>query len=141
MSSVSSKIGFPAIQSFWEDFLNDHWFNRFGKEELPAINVQEKPENYLIEAALPGYKKEDVMVSVENNVLTISSNKSSEKEDKSENFTRKEWSATKFKRSFSLPLNADEENLKANYSDGVLQIVIPKKKVEESASAKKIVIH
>lgn len=77
-------------------------------------------------------KKEDFNIEVEDNVMKLSVNKSSENEEKEENFTRKEFSYFNFQRSFTLPKNVvDAEKVKANYKDGILSIVLPKQEQKE----------
>src|SRR5688500_1295164 len=96
---------------------------------VPAINIKEEKNNYKIEMAAPGMKKEDINIDVDNNIITISSETESEynsdddkKENKSEGYSRREYNYSGFSRSFSVPDNADTENIKAKYENGVLQL-------------------
>ena len=99
--------------------------------DMPAVNVTENENNYTIELAAPGLNKEDFEVSVDDGVLTVSSEKERSNEDGKGDYKRREFSYTSFKRSFNLPRNLDAENIKAKHENGVLYIELPKKEVEE----------
>ena len=97
---------------------------------LPAVNVKETPDSFIVEMAAPGMKKEDFKVELNNNVLTISSEKQQENEQKddSHKYTRKEFSYQSFQRSFQLSREAvDADNIQAKYENGVLHLTIPKR--------------
>ncbi|MEQ8910327.1 MAG: Hsp20/alpha crystallin family protein [Vicingaceae bacterium] len=118
---------FPSV--FSDFFDDDNLFERnYLKPALPAVNVKENKNNFEIELAAPGMKKDDFKVDVDNGVLSISSEKEESSEETEENYTRKEFSYSSFKRAFTLPDNVDNENIKAKYSDGVLGITLKKKK-------------
>jgi len=87
--------------------------------------------------AAPGMKKSDFVVNIEQNVLSISAEQQNEVNVEGKNFTRKEFSFQSFQRSFTLPESADQENITANYVDGVLKIKLNKKK--ESISKSKVI--
>ncbi|WP_128547521.1 Hsp20/alpha crystallin family protein [Larkinella soli] len=93
---------------------------------VPAVNVKEDDKAYHIEVAVPGLKKEDFTVNLENNYLTIASRQEQSNEEKAENFTRKEFSYSSFQRSFRLPKNVNNEQIQAAYTDGILKIELPK---------------
>ena len=105
---------------------------------IPAVNTREDENNYYIEVDLPGIKKEDVEISLKDNVLTISGERKFKNEVKEEDYYKIESAFGKFSRSFTLPENADIENIEAKAENGVLEITIPK--VKEDKKAKKIVI-
>jgi HSP20 family protein len=96
---------------------------------LPAVNVKETADSFEVEMAAPGMKKEDFKVELNNNVLTISSEKQNEHEEKEgEKYTRKEFSYQSFQRSFTLAKEAvDADNIQAKYDNGVLRLLIPKR--------------
>jgi HSP20 family protein len=101
-----------------------------------SVNVKENQQNYDIELAVPGMKKEDFKISLDRNILTISSEQKAETEENNENgkYTRREFNYSAFSRSFTLPSQVvDAENIAANYADGILKIMIPKKIKEENA--------
>ena len=97
---------------------------------LPAVNIRETGANFEVEMAAPGMKKDDFKVELENNELRISSERRSETENKKdERYTRREFSYQSFQRSFMLPQNVvDVDHIHASYEDGVLRLVIPKKR-------------
>ncbi len=96
---------------------------------IPAVNIQESDENFIVEVAAPGKLREDFKIELENDVLTISSeNKKEIKEgEKAKKYTRKEFSYSTFKRAFSLPDSVDNGKISATYNNGVLEISLPKK--------------
>ncbi|HEX5169304.1 MAG TPA: Hsp20/alpha crystallin family protein [Cyclobacteriaceae bacterium] len=125
-------------RSDWPSLVRDSWLsdffdgNRFLDSDImqrsvPAVNVVEKDNLFEIELAAPGLNKKDFNVTVDKGVLTISAQKEDSKEDKGKNFTRREFSFTSFSRSFALPENVNEEDIKAHYEDGILQLQILKK--------------
>jgi HSP20 family protein len=147
MNTYSKKD--PFISQ--EDHELDQLFSRdilgYTKKELsslestlPSANVDETEKDYTIELAIPGMKKEDLNVELRRNVLTISSEKRNEKEEKDDvkNYVRKEFSYQSFKRSFTLPDSADENSVKASYHDGILHIEVGKKMVEAPNQPKTI---
>jgi HSP20 family protein len=95
----------------------------------PAVNIRDNEENFKVEMAVPGMKKEDFNIDLENNILTISAEDRAEEESKGENgnYTRREFRYSAFKRSFTLPEAADGDKIFAGYKDGVLEITIPKR--------------
>ncbi len=124
---------FPSIPSFFDDFFTRDLFdwsstnNAYGSS-LPAVNIKEDENNFEVEVAVPGANKDDFKIELENNVLTVSSEKEAENQTDEQNYKRREFRYTSFKRSFSLPENkVDGEKVKAKYIDGVLHITLPKR--------------
>jgi HSP20 family protein len=108
---------------------------------IPAVNISQTKDAYKVEVAVPGMKREDFKVEVENDVMTISAESQEEKEDKGKKYTRREYSYNAFSRSFVLPEGVKSDDLKATYKDGVLSIALPKTEVDKKrAVAKQIVI-
>lgn len=105
---------------FTKDFLlDDKW--------VPAMNIKETEHNYKIDVAVPGFDKKDFDVNIENGILNISAERKIEKDEKLEDFTRKEFNYSGFTRSFTLPENVNEdEEIKANYKNGILKLVLNK---------------
>ncbi len=104
---------------------------RRGQEDTPAawspsVDIVEDDKEFLVKAELPEIKKEDVHVSVQNNVLTIQGERKTEKEEKGKRFHRRERSYGSFTRSFSLPEGTDASKVKAEFKDGLLQVHLPK---------------
>ena len=109
--------------------LMDEIFNDFSKSSntLPAVNIKENEASFVVEVAIPGLSKEDITINVENNILTIASEKQQESDESNEKYTRKEYSYRAFKRSFNLPKDRiNAEAISANYTNGELIISLPK---------------
>jgi HSP20 family protein len=106
---------------------------------VPSVNTREGEYAYHVEVDLPGIKKEDVDISVDGNVLTITGERQVKDEVKEEDYYKVESKYGKFSRSFTLPEKVDVEDIHAESSDGVLEIVIPKLK-EVEVKPKKIQI-
>lgn len=132
--------------SFMEDFFDDHWSgqgNGFDTgTRIPAVNVKESDEEFEIQVAAPGMEKEDFDINVENNTLSISAEQQNENEQKNEKgrFTKREFSFSSFKRSFSLPETVNDEDIKANYENGILKLSIPKKEEARPKPPRQIAI-
>ncbi len=130
-----------AFPSVWEDFFNNELFNypavMSKGTTIPAVNISENDKEFVVELAAPGMKKSDFIVSIEQNVLSISAEQKNEVNEEGKNFTRKEFSFQSFQRSFTLPESADQEKIEANYVDGVMKIKLNKKK--ESISKSKVI--
>ncbi|MGH1437742.1 MAG: Hsp20/alpha crystallin family protein [Lewinella sp.] len=105
---------------------------------LPAVNVKETEDDYAIELAVPGLKKEDFKVEINEGILTIAAERKTENEEKKEGYTRREFSYTNFTRRFTLPETADETNISASYTDGILALNLPKKEEAKPQPARLI---
>ncbi len=103
----------------------------------PCVDVSETKDNVIIKTELPGISKDDVKVSVQDNILTLSGEKKQEKEEKDANYHRMERSYGSFSRSFTLPTSVQPDKVKAAYKDGILRITLPK---SEEVKAKQIPI-
>jgi HSP20 family protein len=132
----------PALSRMLENFLTDvpSIFGTNYAQTMPAVNVRETNDAYFVDVAAPGLKKDDFKVNLDNDVLTISSEKESKKEENEVRFTRREYSYSAFERSFTLPYTAEAEKMEAKYENGVLGIKIPKKEVAIKKPAKQIKI-
>ncbi len=102
---------------------------------VPACDIYETHKEIVVKAELPGLKKEDVFVTIENNVLTIRGERKFEEEVKRENFHRVERNYGEFLRSFTLPTFIDANNILAEFKDGLLLVFLPKR---EEAKPKQI---
>lgn len=101
----------------------------------PAVDIYETGSEIVVKAELPGIDRKDITLHLENNVLTLKGDRKFEKETSEENYQRIERSYGGFSRSFNIPSMVDEEKIRADYRDGVLKIVLPKK---EQAKPKQI---
>lgn len=122
-----NNLVFPALMN---ELFKPDWFG--GMENLskniPAVNIMDNEKDYVLALALPGRKKEDFNIEVDDNILSISAEVKADNKNEVSNYTRKEFGLAAFKRSFTLPETIDEENIKASYEDGVLRFVLPKRK-------------
>ena len=93
---------------------------------IPAMDLVEGPEQFVLRADLPGMKQEDVSIEFEDNVLTISGERKSQHEERDEGFHRVERAFGAFSRTLTLPKGIDPEAIDARFEDGVLEVTIPK---------------
>jgi HSP20 family protein len=140
---------FSSLPSLLNDLFTDDWFDsstgnwRSAGATLPAVNVRETNDSFLIEVAAPGMKRDDFKVELDNSVLTISSEIESNREEKDNNgkFTRKEFSYQSFQRSFTLPENKVEGGkISAKYTDGILHVMVPKREEAKVQPARQITV-
>jgi HSP20 family protein len=120
------------------------WSNRhFSSTEttLPSVNIKESTDEFEVELAAPGFVKDDFNIELNNDLLTISSEKKTENETKEgQQFARREFSYQSFSRSFTLPNTADSDKIKAKYENGILKVSIPKKAEAKPRPTKQIAI-
>lgn len=116
----------PAFNDLFNRFFENEFVN---SDYVPATNINETDENFELSMLIPGIKKDQVNISLEDNLLTVSAEV--EKKEEDENGWRKEFTFQSFNRSFRLPKTVDAEAIKAEQTDGVLRIQIPKKKEEQ----------
>jgi HSP20 family protein len=110
---------------FGKDFLAD-FFDSSSNKTIPEVNVLENENDFKIEVAAPGLEKKDFKIDLNNNVLTISSEKEAKNVEENEKYIRREFGYSSFRRSFSLPENINQEKIKAEHKNGILMITIPK---------------
>jgi HSP20 family protein len=144
---------FPALfdDLFTKEVEHYHGLPRNGEgrlnNTLPAVNIKETANSFIIELAVPGMEKENFNIELKNKTLTISAKKEDKKEDASTSsatetkdeakFICRQFGYQNFSRSFTLPEETtDSENLSANYNNGILNVVVPKK--EKADSVKQI---
>ena len=128
-----------------DDAFKNDWLGGTTKEKsiginVPAVNIIESEETFALELAAPGKAKEDFLIELDNDILSISSeNKNSEdKMAEDRKFTRKEFNYASFKRAFNLPDSVDSSKISASYTNGVLEINLPKKE-EAKVQAKRAI--
>ncbi len=121
-----NDVLFPTLMN---EIFKPDWFGGMDnfKTYVPAVNIKENEKDFELQLAVPGRKKEDFQIEVNENVLTISSETKSEENVENENFTRREFSFASFNRAFTLPETIDEDKIKATYVDGILTFKLPKK--------------
>ncbi|WP_341835666.1 Hsp20/alpha crystallin family protein [Chitinophaga pollutisoli] len=130
MKTLSSKPDtiFPAL---WDEFFSG-WLDTNGKKNkpfltVPAVNISEDKDAFKIAMAAPGMKKEDFRIDVSDDLLTISAENESQQEDKKDNYRKQEYSFSSFTRSFQVPESVVASKIEAKYTDGILEISLPKK--------------
>ena len=128
---LGNRFFTPRLFDFGDDFFN-------GSVAPPPANINETNKEFQLDLSVPGMKRDDFKVDVENGILTISSEKEEEKNEDGKNCCRREFSYSKFSRSFSLPENIDENNINAKYDNGMLKVTIPKKEETISKPKKEI---
>lgn len=137
-----SLIRFNPSRDLWKvrtdlDRLFNQFFNRAYESEdypevdwSPRLEIAENDDNFIINVELPGMKKQDVSIALQNDVLTLQGDKKVEKSDKGHNYNLCERHYGKFIRSFRLPAQVNGEKIDASFKDGVLSLTLPK--IEES---------
>jgi HSP20 family protein len=135
---------FPSV---FDDFFKpwNEWFDNGGSltrtATVPSVNVVENEQNYNVSVAAPGLKKEDFKIDLKGNMLTISSEKEEQKEEKEGKYNRKEYNYSSFSRSFTLPEDVNKDQIQAKYEDGVLNLTLPKKEeVKKKVENKQVTI-
>lgn len=128
MKTLEKINPLTSLKSIIEDFWNtDGFFHQpIFANNYPTVNILDKNGTYEVKVSAPGFKKEDFKVAVENGLLTITAETSAEKKEEKENYVRKEFSTSSFSRSFRMPDNITQDQIKANYEDGLLNINIAK---------------
>lgn len=133
----------PELGNLFNNVFRNEFFNSDVAGDdlntLPAVNVKENEDSFIIEVVAPGFKKENFEVSVENEVLTISATEEEKKEEKKDNYTKREFNYSSFTRSFHLPKDmVDESTIKGNYKDGILEVYLGKKEEVKPKPARMI---
>ncbi|MFP3981594.1 MAG: Hsp20/alpha crystallin family protein [Desulfobacterales bacterium] len=130
----------PTLQDRINRVFDDMFPTTEGREDMglfewrPMVDTYEKDDHIVIKAELPGVKKDDISIDVNNNVLSIKGERKDEEKVDEENYYRQERFYGKFQRAFTLPDNVDTDNIEANYNEGVLEVKVPK--TEESKTRK-----
>ena len=119
-----------VVNPFFSDvysLLNDSVLSDRFAVRTPAVNIAETENEFEVELAVPGLKKEDFKINLEKNVLTVSAEKKAEQVNENKKFSKREYSYNSFTRSFTLPQSADQNKIEADYTDGILKLTIAKK--------------
>ncbi|RIA09682.1 HSP20 family protein [Flavobacteriaceae bacterium MAR_2010_72] len=141
-NNISSLPSFSSwFDNFFENSLGTEFLSNFNTGiTLPAVNIKETNEDYVLELAIPGMKKSDFSIDVDNKILSISSEVKLENEQKEDNYTRREFGYSSFKRTFTLPDSVESDKVKATYKDGILMVTIPKREEAKQKPPKRIEI-
>ncbi|WP_114941174.1 Hsp20/alpha crystallin family protein [Mucilaginibacter endophyticus] len=117
----------PGFNDVFDSIFNDTFFNDRMITRVPAVNISESENNYHVELAAPGLKKEDFKLNLDRNQLAIAVEQQAEQNDQQKNYSKREYSYSSFVRSFTLPDSADHSQIEASYTDGILRIDIAKR--------------
>jgi HSP20 family protein len=131
-SLAKSSLDFPTWSNWIDNFFNADLPSVFTSNfntgiTLPQVNIKETADAYWVEMAVPGMKKSDFHIDLDNHLLSISTEVKQEEENKEENYTRREFGYSSFRRTFTLPESVDDSKINASYNDGILSIHLPKK--------------
>ncbi|WP_324023206.1 Hsp20/alpha crystallin family protein [Maribacter sp. BPC-D8] len=121
-----NDVLFPALMN---EIFRPDWFGgtENSRSSLPAVNIKENEKDFELELFVPGRVKDDFKIEIDDTVLSISAEIKEEHKEVKENFTRKEFSISSFKRAFTLPETVATDKIEATYEGGVLKFNIPKK--------------
>jgi HSP20 family protein len=127
LTSLQDRLNQLFNQTFggFEGFGSEHPL--MSTELLPPVDIMETEHDIILKAEIPGVKEEDLKITLDNNVLTITGERKFKEEDKKENFHRIERRYGKFTRSFTLPTRVDPQNVNATFDNGILALTLPKK--------------
>lgn len=131
------KVNNPITKSFdgiMKDFMNEFpsTISKTFREDVlhfPPVNITDTPSQYLVELAAPGFEKADFNVKLEENILTISTEKKDGVKNEEEKIIRREFGYKSFRRSFTIDEKIDSENIAARYENGILKLELPKKEI------------
>ena len=144
LARVSDRL-FPTFPSFIDNFFSRDlmdWNNSnlsSTNSTIPAVNIKENDDSFIIEVAAPGMSKENFAVNLDGDRLLISSERRDDKEEQDGNYSRREFSYQSFNRSFTIPEGTvDGDRIVAKYNDGILIITLPKKEEVKPKPAKRI---
>ena len=126
----------PFFSDVFDSILNDSFLNDRSSNRVPAVNIAETENEFQIELAAPGLKKEDFKINLDKNVLSVSSEKKVENVEEGKKFSKREYSYNAFTRSFTLPETADHANISAEYTDGILKLNVAKREEAKFQSEK-----
>jgi HSP20 family protein len=132
----TANRAFPSVMDeLFKDLMGG---TQYEHKAVPPVNIRETDESFTVELMAAGLKKEDFNIEVDNDLLTISSEVRKENNEETAKFTRREFSFTSFKRSFTLPETVKHDEINAAYEDGILRITLPKKE-EALPKAKRLI--
>jgi HSP20 family protein len=117
----------PFFSDVFDSILNDSFLSDKLATRVPAVNIAETENEFQIELAAPGLKKEDFKINLDKNVLSVSADKKTENVEEGKKFSKREYSYHSFTRSFTLPETVDHAKIEAAYTDGILKLSVAKK--------------
>ena len=117
----------PWFSDVFDSLINDSMLNDRFVAKTPAVNIAETENEFHIELAVPGLKKEDFKINLDKNVLSVSAEKKAENVEEGKKYSKREYTYNSFVRSFTLPESADQSKIAAEYTDGILKLNVTKK--------------
>jgi HSP20 family protein len=129
----------PFFNDVFDTILNDRFLGGKQLTQVPAVNISETENEFHIELAVPGLKKEDFKINLDKNVLSVSAEKKSENVEEGKKFSKREYNYTSFNRSFTLPESVDHSKIDAEYTDGILKLNVAKRE-EAKIQAREIAV-
>ena len=117
----------PFFNDVFDTILNDRFLGGRQAAQVPAVNIAETENEFHIELAVPGLKKEDFKINLEKNVLSVSAQKKEENVEEGKKFSKREYNYSSFTRSFTLPETVDHSKIDAEYVDGILKLNVAKR--------------
>lgn len=145
LSNTNSNISFPTWSSWIDEMFNRELPSVFTSNfntglSSPKVNIKETEDAFEVEMAVPGLNKSDFKIDLDNDTLSISTEVKEEKEHTEENYTRREFGYSSFKRVFTLPESVNEDHINAKYENGILNIHLPKKEEAKQKPVRSIEI-
>lgn len=143
-SNRNRLSNFPNLSTWLEDFPLGEFPTLFSSNfntgiSLPKVNIKEVSDAFIVEMAVPGLKKSDFNIDLDNHVLSISAEiKEENKEEKEAGYTRREFGYSSFKRTFTLPETVEDDKIKATYNEGILSVHLPKREEAKQKPARTI---
>ncbi|WP_347924708.1 Hsp20/alpha crystallin family protein [Pontimicrobium sp. SW4] len=145
LANTNSNTNFQNWSNWLDDIFNRDLPSVFTSNfntgiSLPKVNIEETADAFIVDMAVPGLKKSDFHLNLDNQLLSISTELKEEKEHEEKNYTRREFGYSSFKRTFTLPESVNEDKIDARYKDGILSIHLPKKEEAKQKPARTIKI-
>ncbi|NLP58337.1 Hsp20/alpha crystallin family protein [Lutibacter sp. B1] len=145
LANTNSNRNFPTWSNWLDDIFNRDLPSVLTSNfntgiTLPKVNIKETADAFVVEMAVPGLKKSDFHIDLDNQVLSISAEIKDENEQKEENYIRREFGYSSFKRIFTLPESVNNDKIDASYKEGILSILLPKKEEAKQKPARTIKI-
>ena len=138
----NNNLGVSLFDNMFDDMFRDPFFTSSNTTKLMKTDIQEKDDKYILDMDLPGYDKEDIKAQLKDGYLTISAQKNTSNEDKDEkgNYIRRERYCGKCSRSFYVGDSIKEEDIKASFNNGILELTFPKEVPQKEEEMKYITI-
>lgn len=135
----------PGLPSWFDDILGKNFGDEFLSNfntgiTMPAVNIIDTDNEFVVEMAVPGLKKSDFQITIDNGILSVGAETKAEENEETENYTRKEFGYASFKRTFAIPDSVETGSIMAGYTDGILKISLPKRDEAKRKPVKNIEI-